>query len=97
MNAPDKHTANMRRPAGPVLSPFQIPRDQEKGLTCGSQRQKQAKSKILVKTIRIQCWKQQKNPLYIFLDSTAHKCAIAPKNGRDQSFEGLGSQSKNNS
>lgn len=66
MNAPDKHTTNMRRPAGPVLSPFEIPRDQEKGLTCGSQRQKQAKSKILVKTIRIQCWKQQKNPLYIF-------------------------------
>ena len=66
MNAPDKHTTNMRRPAGPVLSPFEIPRDQEKGLTCGSQRQKQAKSKILVKTIRIQCWKQQKNPLHIF-------------------------------
>lgn len=27
MNAPDKHTANMRRPAGPVLGPFEIPRD----------------------------------------------------------------------
>ena len=66
MNAPDKHTANMRRPAGPVLSPLKIPRDQEKGLTCGYQRQKQAKSKILMKTIGIQCWKQQKNPLYIF-------------------------------
>lgn len=56
----------MRRPAGPVLSPFEIPRDQEKGLTCGSQRQKQAKSKILGKTIRIQCWKQQKNPFIYF-------------------------------
>ena len=45
MNAPDKHTTNMRRPAGPVLSPFEIPRDQEKGLTFGSQRQKQASPK----------------------------------------------------
>lgn len=32
-----------------------------------------------------------------FSDSTAHKYAIAPKNWSDQSFEGLGSQNKNNS
>ena len=31
MNAPDKHSANMRRPADPVLSPFEIPGDQAKG------------------------------------------------------------------
>lgn len=39
-----------------------------------------------------------KRTLYIyFLDITAHKYAIAPKNWRDQSLEGLGSQNKNNS
>lgn len=52
MNAPDKHSANMRRPADPVLSPFEIPGDQAKG------------SHLRVSTTKKLSWKQQKNPVY---------------------------------